>query len=155
MGALPSEAAYHDALTGLPHRLAFDERLASEAARVRRHGGAVALCLLHLHRLGRDGGARGQRTGDEELRAVAVHLDDLRAGDGAYRTGRDEFALIIVGTDEAGAGLAVERIRCALLADRACRGIGISAGIARITGDTASTLALADAKLHAARSLRR
>jgi diguanylate cyclase (GGDEF)-like protein len=154
MGALPSQAAHHDALTGLPHRLAFDERLASEAARVRRHGGDVALCLLHLDCPGRlDDAVRP--TGDEALRAVAAHLDDLRGGDGAYRTGREEFGLILVGTDEAGAGLAVERIRCALLADRGCHGIGISAGITRVTGDPASTLALADAKLFAAKSLRR
>jgi len=33
MGALPSEAAYHDVPDRAPHRLAFDERLASEAAR--------------------------------------------------------------------------------------------------------------------------
>ena len=155
MGALPREAGYHDVLTGLPRRIAFEERLASEAARIRRHGGEVALCLLHLDRLTRVNDTRRRLGGDQVLRAAAAHLDALRGEDGAYRTGGNEFALVLVGADEARAGLAVERIRCAVVADPACDGLCISAGIACVSGDPASTLALAVAKLHAARSLRR
>jgi len=155
MRPLPRQAGYHDILTGLPHRVAFEERLASEAARVRRHGGDVTLCLLHIDCRKRVNDARSHLTGDQALRAVAAHLDDLRGEDGAYRIGGQELALILVGTAEAGAGLAVERIRCAVLADPACHGIGLSAGIARVSPDPASALALAAAKLYAAKSLRR
>jgi len=38
----------YDALTGLQNRRAFDQRLGAEVARVRRRGGALALCLLDL-----------------------------------------------------------------------------------------------------------
>ena len=155
MGSLPRDAGHHDALTGLPHRVAFEERLASEAARVRRYEDDVALCLLDLDRLGHVNETRGHSIGDEVVRTVAAHLNDLRGEDGVYRTGGVEFALILVGADEAGAGLAVERIRRALVTDPTCRGICISAGIARVTADPTSTLALAGAKLYAAKALRR
>ena len=37
-----------DALTGLPNRRAFTVRLGAEVARVRRHGGHLALCLVDV-----------------------------------------------------------------------------------------------------------
>ncbi len=148
-------ASRHDSLTGLPNRRCFDERLAAEAARIRRHGGEVALCLLDLDRFKQLNDTRGHAAGDAALRALARHLRDLRGEDAAYRIGGDEFALLLVGTDEAGAGLAVERIRAALAGDPACDGIGVSAGIAFLGSDPAATLALADSKLYAAKTLRR
>jgi len=65
------------------------------------------------------------------------------------------YVRVLVADKKESAGLAVERIRCALLADPACHGIGLSAGIARVSPDPASALALAAAKLYAAKSLRR
>src|SRR5947209_950882 len=43
----PAESTL-DALTGLPNRRAFDVRLGTEVARVRRHGGSLALCLVDV-----------------------------------------------------------------------------------------------------------
>jgi diguanylate cyclase (GGDEF)-like protein len=148
-------ASRHDVLTGLPNRRCFEERLAAEAARIRRHGGEVALCLIDLDRFKHVNHTLGQAAGDEALGAVARHLDGVRGEDGAYRIGGDEFALILVGADEAGAGLAAERIRAAVAADPGCHGVGVSIGIAFLGTDPAAALALADAKLYAAKALRR
>jgi diguanylate cyclase (GGDEF)-like protein len=147
-------ASGHDVLTGLPNRRCFDERLAAEAARIRRHGGEVAICLLDLDHLKHVNDTLGHGTGDETLAAVARHLDQLRGEDGAYRVGGDEFAVILVGADEAGAGLAAERIRSAVAADPKCHGVGVSIGIAFLGADPAAALALAGAKLYAAKALR-
>ena len=129
----------HDALTGLPNRRAFDERLRAEIARVRRHGGALTLCLLDLDRFKQVNDTAGHGAGDQVLRAVAGHLQTVRCEDAAHRIGGDEFGLILIAACATGAEVALGRIRAATAADPACRGVGISAGVASLLPDDDAT----------------
>jgi diguanylate cyclase (GGDEF)-like protein len=143
----------HDALTGLPNRRAFDERLATEIARVNRHGGLLTLCLLDLDRFKQVNDTRGHAAGDDVLRGVAGNLGQLRGEDSAYRLGGDEFALMLIEAAGLGAQRVTERIGHAIRADRACDGVGASWGVAhfRPGDDAAAMLARADAALYAAK----
>jgi diguanylate cyclase (GGDEF)-like protein len=148
--ALGRHANAHDALTDLPNRRSFDERLAAACARVRRHGRDVALCVLDLDRFKEINDTHGHTAGDDVLRAVAGHLVAVRGEDVAYRIGGDEFALILEETSEGGATQVVRRLALAINADPSCAGVGVSWGIAMVGGDPAEAGALADAALHRA-----
>src|SRR5207253_2310191 len=82
-----------DALTGLPNRRAFTVRLGAEVARVRRHGGHLALCLVDVDGFQEVNDTLGRVVGDEVLRGVARNLSRVRGEDEAFRVGADEFAL--------------------------------------------------------------
>ncbi len=88
--------AFHDALTGLPNRLLFEDRLARAIARVRREGGLGALLMLDLDGLKSVNDALGHTAGDRLLQETAERLAKaIRATDTAARLGGDEFALVI------------------------------------------------------------
>jgi diguanylate cyclase (GGDEF)-like protein len=140
-----------DALTGLPNRRSFDERLATAAARARRHGSKIALCLLDLDRFKEVNDTHGHAAGDDVLRAVAAHLVTVRGEDAAYRIGGDEFALLLEETAEVGARQVARRLALAIRADPACDGVGASWGVAMVTGDPAESAANADAALYASK----
>ena len=146
------ESKAHDALTGLPNRRCFDERLAAEGARIRRHGGEVSVCLVDLDGFKRLNDTLGRAAGDGVLRAVAAHLREVRGEDAAYRIGGDEFALVFVATGEEGAALATMRIAEALRDDPACRGVSVSFGVARLgEDDPQGAIARADAAMYDAK----
>ena len=148
-------ASRHDALTGLPNRRDFEERLASEAARARRHGDELTICLMDLDDFKLVNDTFGHPSGDSVLRAVARHLDTLRGEDGAFRFGGDEFALVLVGTDEAGASIVAGRIADAVRDDPASLGVTVSWGVASLDGgDPGQTMALADEALYEAKAAR-
>jgi diguanylate cyclase len=148
-----SRESRQDALTGLPNRRAFEERLPVELARASRHGRPVALCLLDLDGFKGVNDCLGHPAGDEVLRAVARILDESRAGDDCFRIGGDEFAILMPDTSRGEATVAAERVaakvRSAGLGEG---GIGVSLGIA--TGadrDAALLLSAADQELLAAK----
>jgi diguanylate cyclase (GGDEF)-like protein len=145
----------HDSLTGLANRRAFDERLGSEVARVRRHGGELALALLDLDSLREVNDMFGQAVGDEVLRGVAKHLSLVRGEDSAFRIGGDEFAIIFPETASDGASVGARRVAASVFADHGCGGIGISWGVAELTGgDPEQLLADATAELKRAKRSR-
>jgi len=76
-------AAFYDALTGLPNRALFMERLGQAEARARgRPGGGFAVLFLDLDRFKLVNDSMGHRTGDQLLIAIARRLDRIRrAGD--------------------------------------------------------------------------
>lgn len=89
------------------------------------------------------------------LRAVARRSEVLRGEDGAYRIGRDEFALILVGATIDGAELVARRIPAAVAADPDCRGVTLSFGTAMLDGiDLLTSVEIADTKLYEAKALR-
>jgi diguanylate cyclase (GGDEF)-like protein len=144
--------SWADALTGLPDRHCFEERLAAESARLRRHGGEASVCLLHLDGFKQVNEAHGYAAGDRVLRAVAAHLAELRGEDSAYRIGGDEFALILVAAGEEGAAVAALRIADAVRADPACHGVSVSFGVADVgEEDPQSAVARADAAMYDAK----
>ncbi|MCX7206781.1 MAG: diguanylate cyclase [Proteobacteria bacterium] len=90
------EMAYSDALTGLPNRRMFQDRLSQAFTRAQRHGGEFALALIDLDHFKRVNDSLGHAAGDQLLQIVAQHLSDtLRHCDTVARLGGDEFAMIL------------------------------------------------------------
>lgn len=104
-----------DALTGLPNRRHFDERLAEEVARAGRHGHPLCLVLADLDHFKDVNDGHGHATGDAVLREVANLLRRCcRATDIIARYGGEEFALLMPETTLAGAATMAEALRAAI-----------------------------------------
>jgi diguanylate cyclase (GGDEF)-like protein len=106
------ETALRDPLTGLGNRRAFDERVEQELEGSRRHDGIFSLVLLDIDGFKSLNDAKGHQAGDDGLRRLASLLQtNCRAGDGAYRIGGDEFALVLPQTDSSTSLTVAERVR--------------------------------------------
>ncbi|MDO9713387.1 bifunctional diguanylate cyclase/phosphodiesterase [Paracraurococcus lichenis] len=92
--------AHHDALTGLPNRVLFRDRLNDALARARRNEG-FAVLYLDLDRFKEVNDTLGHPVGDALLRAVTARLQaELRETDTLARLGGDEFAVIQASLDQ-------------------------------------------------------
>jgi diguanylate cyclase (GGDEF)-like protein len=86
--------ALHDALTGLPNRTYFEERLNQALSRI-KGSNKVAVLLLDLDRFKHVNDTLGHHAGDSVVREFGNRLRAiLRSGDTAARFGGDEFAVI-------------------------------------------------------------
>jgi diguanylate cyclase (GGDEF)-like protein len=155
---------HHDALTGLPNRLLFQDRLAQALVRARRSGERVAVILLDLDRFKEINDSRGHPVGDRLLRAVAERLRrTLRAADTLARLGGDEFAVVAGGlaAAEAAAGVAAKLLAALdrpLELDGETVHSGVSIGISLFPehgADADSLTTHADLALYAAKEQRR
>ena len=91
-----SHVAQYDAITGLPNRSLFHDRLSLAMARARRRKSAVALIFLDLDGFKEINDTLGHKAGDRLLRAVGARLKhSLRESDTVARLGGDEFTLIL------------------------------------------------------------
>jgi diguanylate cyclase (GGDEF)-like protein/PAS domain S-box-containing protein len=107
-------AAFYDALTGLPNRALFMERLGQAQERARgRSGGGFGVLFLDLDRFKVVNDSMGHRAGDQLLVAIARRLERIRrAGDTVARLGGDEFAILVEGVeDAASAGRVADRVQ--------------------------------------------
>lgn len=88
--------AHHDALTGLPNRLQFEEKLREAVACADRHGRPFAVLFLDLDNFKAINDDLGHASGDLVLIEVARRLRrSLRASDMLARIHGDEFVVII------------------------------------------------------------
>ena len=82
----------HDALTGLPNRLLFDEVAQRSLAYAQRRSQPLALLAIDLDGFKAVNDTLGHNAGDEVLCTVARRIQDtVRASDIAARIGGDEF----------------------------------------------------------------
>lgn len=88
--------AYHDALTGLPNRMALEKFLPQAQQRSRLQHGCLALLYLDLDGFKPVNDTHGHTAGDHLLREVAQRLRGcLRDGDMVSRLGGDEFLMVL------------------------------------------------------------
>jgi diguanylate cyclase (GGDEF)-like protein len=154
-------SAYTDALTSVPNRRRFDERLRAEWNRVCRHGGSVALVMIDIDRFKPYNDVAGHLAGDECLKLIATTMMNhvKREGEVFARYGGEEFAVILPGStlDEAVSlgermALAVDELQ---IQHPAGGNVTVSAGIALRHGTHPSDVELliedADASLYHAK----
>lgn len=127
--------AHYDALTALPNRALFFDRLGQAISQTKRSQGQFALMFVDLDGFKAVNDTFGHDTGDAVLKAVSEHLlECVRESDTVARMGGDEFTIIlraIRGAEDAAA--VAEKILAALapplhLLGHECR-IGASLGI--------------------------
>ena len=120
--------ALHDALTGLPNRSLFSDRVASAVAADRRSGGGAAVVLLDLDRFKEVNDTLGHHNGDVLLTRLAERLcGSVREIDTVARLGGDEFGLVLPGisaADQAEGPLA--RVKAAIEAEVELAGLPLS-----------------------------
>jgi two-component system cell cycle response regulator len=87
----------HDATTGLPNRVLFDNRLAHAIALAKRHTWALAVMFLDLDRFKCINDTHGHAAGDGVLKEVAKRLTQhTRDEDSVCRNGGDEFLYLLI-----------------------------------------------------------
>ena len=107
--------ALHDALTGLPNRRLFHDRVGQALERAERSGGSHAVLLMDLDRFKEVNDTLGHDCGDVLLRELGERLESrMRTADTVARLGGDEFGFLLSDVDFAGASELVARIQRAL-----------------------------------------
>jgi len=139
-----------DPLTGLPNRTAFVERLESELARFKRHATPVALAIVDLDHFKAVNDTLGHAAGDAALERFANALrTTARDSDLVVRFAGDEFAVILVETEEDVGVRAMDRALVAIRMLTLTASIGVAQAL---PDDTAKTLfERADKALYAAK----
>ena len=140
--------ALHDALTNLPNRTLFEERLDQALRLGRRNAEGLTVMLIDLDRFKEINDTLGHHEGDVVLRSVASRLvDALRESDTVARFGGDEYVVLLPGiADEAAVRALAQKLASAveqpLESGERVLQVGASIGIARFPadGDDARTL---------------
>jgi diguanylate cyclase (GGDEF)-like protein len=104
--------AFHDALTGLPNQLLFEETVGLALAERRQPERKLAVFVLDVDRFKRVNDSLGHPAGNELLQQVARRLTGaVRGGDTVARMSGDEFTLLVTGLRSTGeAALVAEKV---------------------------------------------
>ncbi|MBI3391926.1 MAG: EAL domain-containing protein [Nitrospirae bacterium] len=154
--------AYYDALTGLPNRMLFADRLKQAMLEGIRREHPVAVLLMDVDRFRTFNDTLGHEAGDQLLRAASQRLRlSTRESDTLARLGGDEFGIVLTGLrDESDIGRAVQRILDSfaepLSVEEQTLYVTMSIGVSVHPGDSLSAEGLirnADAALSRAREL--
>lgn len=144
-----------DGLTGLGNHRAFQEELDSRIAQARDDGQMLALVMIDVDDLKTINDEKGHAAGDDLLRSVAqIMRANLRRGDGAYRTGGDEFALLLPACDAESAEVIANHLLASALSGHHGRtgAFSVTIGISAFPGPSADRHQIihhADAALYA------
>lgn len=134
------QLAFYDALTGLPNRALFLDRLEHTLLASKRHGGQGALLFLDLDRFKEINDSQGHAVGDLALVEVARRFQGAaRKEETLARLGGDEFVLIAENADVEAAVLIATRLQRSLVEPLNLLGhaysVGASIGIAFYPAD--------------------
>ena len=99
--------AYHDELTALPGRRAFNEA-------IHRLEAPYTLAAVDIDHFKRVNDTYGHETGDQVLRMVARKLTSVEGGGRAYRVGGEEFTILFPGKSPREVISALETLRTAV-----------------------------------------
>jgi diguanylate cyclase len=101
-----------DALTGIPNRAAYDDRIRHEFSRWQRENTSISVLAWDIDRFKEINDAYGHSAGDKVLKVIAQHLaQHVRGTDFVARYGGEEFVMILIGTDASQALIAADKIR--------------------------------------------
>jgi len=101
-----------DTVTGLPNRLAYEERLEQEFARWKRFGEPLTLLVWDIDDFKRINDRFGHHAGDKALRIIGQSLLlGLRETDFVARFGGEEFVMLLTGTNSEDAMGVAEAVR--------------------------------------------
>ena len=107
--------AVTDALTGIPNRLAWDERLQQEYARWKRFRTPLALLVWDVDNFKPINDEYGHKAGDKVLRVIAgILADNIRETDFIARFGGEEFAMLVSGAGVEDVAMVAEKLRAAI-----------------------------------------
>lgn len=88
--------AFYDALTGLPNRRLFDERIGHAVLSARRNQNRLALMYIDVDHFKHINDNYGHDVGDDVIKSVANLMhNELRASDTLARFGGDEFVVLL------------------------------------------------------------
>ena len=120
----------HDALTGLPNRTLFGDRLRHALERGHREGTPTCVLVVDLDGFKAINDEYGHPMGDAVLVAFAERLTSvLRASDTAARLGGDEFSIVCENTEPADAEVLAGRLRTVVLQPLEIDGTRIALGM--------------------------
>jgi diguanylate cyclase len=152
--------ATHDPLTGLPNRLAYDDRIVTEMARWKRYQTPLTLIIWDIDFFKHINDTFGHKAGDKTLVLIAKLISShCRETDFVSRFGGEEFTMLLSDTDAQSAFQAADKLRLviektAFNSNGKKIAITISCGITQFTeNDTAdSAFSRADKALYDAKN---
>jgi len=104
--------AMTDTLTGIPNRLAWEERVAQEYARWKRFGTPLALVVWDVDYFKKINDRFGHKAGDKVLKVIANLLaDNVRETDFLARYGGEEFVMLMIGASAGDAQRVADKLR--------------------------------------------
>jgi diguanylate cyclase (GGDEF)-like protein len=133
---LSEHQALHDALTGLPNRVLFHDRVRQAIESARRHGSTSAVMVMDLDHFKEINDTLGHYNGDRLLLLVGERLSSLlRSEDTVARMGGDEFAVLLPSVGDRSYAVEVaekmlDALRASFEIDGLTLEVGASIGIA-------------------------